>query len=113
MPEEQTAPIRTLFTPAEAPQPEEWVHLEIKGKREHYGRLTDYIRFGMKFVCIEVFFGDDDEPSLTRYYNASSIYAIEPSTEAVCRTRIRHGRRLLPTLDEAEAQRLATAEAEA
>lgn len=65
---------------------DEWCILELMGHRKLAGKVTEATVAGGAFLRIDVFGEDKDAPALaTQFYSPSSVYAMTPTTEAVCR----------------------------
>ena len=65
---------------------DEWCILELMGGRRLAGKVTEATVAGGAFLRIDVFGEDKDAPALaTQFYSPSSVYAMTPTTEAVCR----------------------------
>lgn len=69
---------------AGAPEPEladGWYLIEMLGHRRVVGRCREVEIAGSKMIRVDV----PCEPAATQYIAAASLYAITPTTEAVCR----------------------------
>lgn len=65
---------------------DEWCVLELMGHRRLAGKVTEATVAGGAFLRIDVYGEDKDAPALaTQFYSPSSVYAMTPTTEAVCR----------------------------
>ena len=65
---------------------DEWCILELMGHRKLAGKVTEATVAGGAFLRIDVYGEDKDAPALaTQFYSPSSVYAMTPTTEAVCR----------------------------
>lgn len=70
---------------------EGWAILELMGHRRLAGMLTEREIAGHRFLRLDVHDGTDQV--VTQFYSPSSVYAITPSTEQICRAL---GARLRP-----------------
>ena len=74
------------MTDAEQDQFSEWCILEMMGHRRLAGKVTEATVAGAAFLRIDVYGEDEDAPALaTQFYAPASVYAMTPTTEAVCR----------------------------
>lgn len=65
---------------------DEWCILELMGHRRLAGKVTEATVAGGAFLRIDVYGEDEDSPALaTQFYSPASVYAMTPTTEAVCR----------------------------
>ena len=67
-----------------------WAILELMGHRRLAGYLTEVQIAGQGFLRLDVpppLAGDDDaeDGAATQFYSPSSVYAITPTTEEICR----------------------------
>lgn len=64
----------------------EWCVLELMGHRRLAVKVTEATLAGGAFLRIDVYGEDEDAPAIaTQFYSPSSVYAITPASEAVCR----------------------------
>lgn len=70
-----------------APDPGEWVLLEVFGHRRHWGLLTEVERFGAKLARIDEFLPDGEAPVATHFYAGGAIFSVTPVTEETARAR--------------------------
>ena len=65
---------------------DQWCVLELMGHRRLAGRVTEAALAGGAFLRIDVYGEDEEAPAIaTQFYSPSSVYAITPASEAVCR----------------------------
>ena len=64
---------------------EEWVVLELMGHRKFAGRISEAQRFGVALAKLEVFSGDEEQPSFVQEYHPQAIYCLTPCTEELAR----------------------------
>ena len=57
----------------------------LMGHRRLAGLVTEATLAGGSFLRIDIYGEGIDEPIVTQFYSPSSVYAITPTTEAVCR----------------------------
>ena len=62
---------------------DEWGQVEIFGHRRHYGRISEFSRFGVLMLRIDTPAGDDVE---TFFYGGAAIFSITPMTEEKARS---------------------------
>jgi hypothetical protein len=67
----------------EASEFKQWAILELMGHRKLAGLVSEENRFGTVMCRIDV--PGPDDKSVTQFYGGSSIYAVTPTTEEVCR----------------------------
>ena len=79
----------------------QWCILELMGHRRLAGLVTEATLAGGSFLRIDIYGeepddggmvaggiaqpADPDEPIVTQFYSPSSVYAITPTTETICR----------------------------
>ena len=65
---------------------DEWCILELMGHRRLAGKVTEATVAGGAFLRIDVYGEDKEADALaTQFYSPSSVYAMTPTTESVCR----------------------------
>lgn len=77
---------QTIELPQEPEPPkEQWVHLEIFGHRQHYGRISEVTIAGAAMLRIDVPTADEGVFE-THHYAGSAIFSMTPCTEAHARS---------------------------
>ena len=63
---------------------DEWCILEIMGHQRYAGRVTEHTIAGQAFLRIDIP-AVRDQVAFTKFFSASSVYAITPTTEELAR----------------------------
>lgn len=66
---------------------EGWAQLELLGHRVRYGRVSEQEMYGGKLLRIDIPQPEGLDP-ITEFYGCSSIYAMTPMAEEICRDRM-------------------------